>query len=336
MESFSNENIIKLIFKNYTLREITISLNKLHSNTLSLIIQQIVNYKYIFTSKRKHFTFPDSGYGILNLYELTEGQILGISSTSTKLWDIDSYKCISMATNNALSSAMLTNGQLVTFTHSGLIQFWHNDRKSIEKTITLEGCVGHRKKVFSLANGNLACSVFKENQDKLLIIDYQTTKVINTLNIQLGFINSIINLSNEKFASCTDKGTINIWDMKDYNCLTSFYADFSAIKALLFEEKRNLLISGSISLKIWDVNYSPPECILVIHDVDVVHCLLLLPDGYFASSGRHGRVKIWSLDTFHCINKFKQPEGHVDTILLLLKDYRIVSSSGGEIVIWDY
>jgi WD40 repeat protein len=301
-------------------------LNKLHSNTLSLIIQQIVNYKHIFTSKRKHFTFPDSGYGIVSLYVLTEGQILEISSTSINIWDVNSYQCISTATNFALSSAILPNGQLVTFTCSGQIQFWHNDYKSIEKTKTLEGCVGHRKKLFNLANGNLACFVFKENQDRILIIDCQTTKVINTLNIQFGFINSIINLSNERFASCSDKGTINIWGMKDYNCLTSFQAEFSAIKALLFVEKRNLLISGSISLKFWDINYSPPQSIHTINDVDIVNCLLLLPGGYFACSGRHGRVKIWNLDTFHCVNKFRQPEGDVDMILLL-KDNRIISSS---------
>jgi WD40 repeat protein len=127
--------------------------------------------------------------------------------------------------HNSLSSAILPNGQLVTFTHLGQIQFWHNDYKSIEKTITL-GFKGHIKKVLSLANGNLACFVFKENQDKLLIIDYQTTKVINTFNIPLGIANSIIHLSNEKFASCSDKGTINIWGMKDFNCLLVFKQNF--------------------------------------------------------------------------------------------------------------
>jgi hypothetical protein len=63
-----------------------------------------------------------------------------------------------MTPDYILSSTKLPNGQLVTFTRSDQIQFWQNDYKNIKKIITLEGCVGYRKKVFSLANGNLACS----------------------------------------------------------------------------------------------------------------------------------------------------------------------------------
>jgi WD40 repeat protein len=95
------------------------------------------------------------------------------------------------------------------------------------------------------------------------------------------------------------------------------------------------LISGSVSLKIWDVNYSPPQRVHTINDVDIVYCLLLLPSGYFASCSSYGHIKIWSLGTFHCVNKFRQPEGRIDMILLL-KDFRIISSSGGDIVILDY
>jgi WD40 repeat protein len=331
MESFSNENIIKLIFKNYILRETTTFFNKINSSILSLIIQQIINYKYIFTSKRKHFSFPDSDYRrIVNLHGVTEGQVLEISPTSTNLWDVNSSQCISMTTNNAPSSAILPNCQLVTY--AGQIQFWQNDYKSTEKIITLEGLSG--KKVFSLAGGKLACVVIKEYREKTLIIDYQTSKIIKTLNIKSG-TNSIISISNEKLATCSQSGALTFWDTKDYHCLAIFQAEeFSSIEALLFVEKRNLMISGASSLKIWDVSFLPQR-IRIIKDVGIVLCLLLLPGGYFASGSRYGHIKIWSLDTFHCVNTFRQPEGDVKMITLL-KDYRIISSSDSKIVIWDY
>jgi WD40 repeat protein len=177
--------------------------------------------------------------------------------------------------------------------------------------------------------------VYNDSQDKILIINSQTNKVIKTIDIQLGFVNSIINISNNRFASCSDKGTIRIWDMKEYNCLTSYSADFVAIKTLLFVEKRNLLISGSLSLKFWDVNYTPPQRVHTINDVDFVYCLLLLPGRYFASGSKHGHIKIWDLDNFRCVNKFRQPKGDVHFIILV-KDYRIITSSSIEIGIWDY
>jgi WD40 repeat protein len=104
---------------------------------------------------------------------------------------------------------------------------------------------------------------------------------------------------------------------------------------LLFIEKGNLLVTGTIiSLGFWDVTYSPPRRIHRITDV-FVNCLSLLPNGYFASGGRNGNIKIWGSTTFQCINELFGSGYHILSILLL-KDYRIVSSSNSEISIWDY
>jgi hypothetical protein len=71
MESFSNENIIKSIFKSHTLRENKTYFDKIYSSTLLHTIQQIINYKHIFMSKRKHFTIHKIGSGSCNLHLLS-------------------------------------------------------------------------------------------------------------------------------------------------------------------------------------------------------------------------------------------------------------------------
>jgi WD40 repeat protein len=233
--------------------------------------------------------------------------------------------------DEAVSASKLPNDQLVILTYSGQVQFWNNDFKLI-KTITLEGFDGYNK-VFSLCNGNLACIAYKDDHDRIMIINCQAGTVIKTLGLQSDLINSIVNLSNNRFAACS-ANRINIWDVKDYNCLASFTdRDNYEIKALLFIEKRNLLISITvISLKVWDVTNCSPRC---VHRIECfINCLSLLPNGYFASGGRNKNIKIWSSSTFECINELIGAE-HLTHSISMLEDYRIVSSSGGEINI-DY
>jgi WD40 repeat protein len=260
--------------------------------------------------------------------------MIDISYNSMKLWDMHSYECKWKLNNSAISIARLPNSLLVTFAHSGEIQLW-NDNFELIKVITLKGCEGYRKKIFSLSNGNLACFALKDGRDRIIIVDCQTNTVVKTLDLQLGIINSIVSLSGNRFAACSDNGSINIWGMNDHKFLDYFGEDNWEIKDLLFIEKGNLLVEGTIiSLGFWDVTYSPPRRVHRITGVDV-NCLLLLPNGYFASASRNGNIKIWSLTTFHCINELFGSGYHTHSILLL-KDHRIVTSSNSEISIWDY
>jgi WD40 repeat protein len=335
MNGFTNENIIKLVFANYTLKQNKTHLDNINSKKLFPLILRTLSFEYIFTSKRTHRTITKSDYGASELIALPDNNIIDISYNSMKLWDMHSYECKWKLNNGAISITRLPNNHLVTFVHSGEIQFWNNNFELI-KVITLEACEGYRKKIFSLSNGNLACFAFKDGRDRIIIVDCQTNTVVKTLDLHLGIINSIVNLSGNRFVACSDNGSINIWGMNDYQFLDCFIGEDNwEIKDLLFIEKGNLLVTGTIiSLVFWDVIYSPPQRVHRITDV-FVNCLLLLPSGYFASGGRNGNIKIWSLSTFQCINELSG-SGYLTHSTLLLKDYRIVSSSNREISTWDY
>jgi WD40 repeat protein len=334
MNSITNENIYKLIFANYTLKDNKTHFDNISSAKLYPLILKTLSFEYIFTSKRTHITLTKPDYGVSELIALPNNNIIEISNNSIKLWDMNSFQYTKL-TEDAISASKLPNGQLVIFAHSGQVQFWNNDFKLI-KTITLEGCEGYRKKIFSLSNAILACFAFKDGHDRILIIDCEANTAIKTLDLQLGIINSIVNLSDNRFAACSVNGSINIWDMKDYDCLASFIGEDNSleIKALLFIEKRNLLISGTIvSLKFWNITNCTPLC---VHRIECfITCLLLLPNGYFVSGGRNGNIKIWSSFTFECINELTRT-GYFTHSISLLKDYKIVSSSNDEISIWDY
>jgi WD40 repeat protein len=334
MNSITNENIYKLIFASYTLKDNKTHFDNINSAQLNPLILRTLNFEDIFTAKRTRITLTEPERGVIELIALPNNNIIEISKNSIILWDMNSFEYTKL-TNDAISTTKLPNGQLVILTHSGHIQMWNSDFKLI-KTITLEGCEGHRKKVFSLYNGNLACIVSKDGHDRILIIDCKANIIIKNLDLQLGIINLAIDLSGNRIAACSVKGSINIWDLKDNNCLVSFIneANFE-IKSLLFVEKRNLLVSGTITrLKVWDITNCTPRCIHRIARRS--NRLLLLPNGYFASGGVNGGVKIWSLSTFECINELIGT-GCFTHSISLLNDYRIVSSSiNGEITIWDY
>jgi WD40 repeat protein len=77
-------------------------------------------------------------------------------------------------------------------------------------------------------------------------------------------------------------------------------------------------------LSVWNIDTG--KCLKIIND-DNTTSLLLLSEGYFASSLFNGQINIWNSDGFECINTFGlEYDQRIDT-LLLLKDYRIVSGS---------
>jgi WD40 repeat protein len=107
---------------------------------------------------------------------------------------------------------------------------------------------------------------------------------------------------------------------------------------LLFVNKDKLLISGaSYVIRVCDVCdiYSDCQCIKTFYVESVVNCLLLLPNGYFASNNGD-KIKIWNLTNFEEVNSL---QGHKDNIysMLVLSDDKLVSASWDEtIVIWGY
>jgi WD40 repeat protein len=107
------------------------------------------------------------------------------------------------------------------------------------------------------------------------------------------------------------------------------------VTSLIFIESDNSLASGSHdkSIKIWEINHF--QCLKTIQVKYGITSLLLLPGGYFASSGYNG-IKIWDIKNYECINSLECRGGWVDN-LVLTKDRRIVSIFGYDtLVVWKF
>jgi WD40 repeat protein len=348
MNSLTDENIIKSIFENFTLKGSEYYYNKIYNKELSIaMLHRIINYDNIFAATRKAKIMTKDDKGRFGLSLLPNGSVIEISKKNFKFWDMNNFKSTTLF-NDAISTAKLPTDHLVSFAPSGEINIWkieNNNNLHFIKTITLpEIYSGYRKNLFCLSNGNLACYVYRYYQDLIFVLDSKSDfKIIKTLNLQPGFINSIVNISN-LFASGSDNGTINIWESDDYNLLTTINAQEwnVGIKALLAVEKSNLLISGSSKhLKAWylknvgDGNNISTQCVHSEYASDGVSSLLLLPGGYFILGSNYGFIRIYNLINFQRVKVFEEFESPVNS-MLLLRDNRIVASTDSEIMIWDY
>jgi WD40 repeat protein len=72
---------------------------------------------------------------------------------------------------------------------------------------------------------------------------------------QLDSAFSLANIVNDKFASGNWDGVITIWDINnDYSCNADLFGHDGLIRALLYIERYNLLLSGSEHyIKVWNL-----------------------------------------------------------------------------------
>jgi WD40 repeat protein len=147
---------------------------------------------------------------------------------------------------------------------------------------------------------------------------------------------SLVNISGNRFASCSFDKTIKIWSFNnnDYECCQTLIDHICWVFTLLYIEKDNHLLSGAFdgTSKVWDLeNY---QCILSIN-TDFVKENLLLPNGYFVSASNHMKLNIFHLNNFECVNSIGLT-GNTES-LLLLNDGRFVSGKYNRLItIYNY
>jgi WD40 repeat protein len=148
-------------------------------------------------------------------------------------------------------------------------------------------------------------------------------------------INDLISLPKNRIVSGSNDETIKIWDLDRGVCLKALTGHNHWVTSLIFIERDNSLVSGSYdnSIKIWEVNDF--QCLKTIQIKNGIRNLLLLPGGYFASSG-YNSIKIWDANNYECINSLAYQKGSVNH-LVLTKDRRIVSVFNHDtLVVWKF
>jgi WD40 repeat protein len=265
------------------------------------------------------------------LLELPDGNIISASwDSKIKIWSIKACECIKTLEGHKgtiRSMVLLPNGNIASCSLDGEIKIWNpNEDYLCIQTIGIEGYT-YFNKLISLANNNLVSSAYNESCPYIIMLDHDKGYNLSSSIKHEGEAGSLVNLFQHKFASASYE-KVMLWDLEknpaDYKILKGHK---EWIWSLMFDKKNSLLYSGAAdyTIKVWDLK-ADCECIKTIDAHNgPVRRILLLPNGYFASGSDDNKLKLWDRH-YDCINTLDNGEDYIGSILLL-KDYRIVSTS---------
>jgi WD40 repeat protein len=335
MSCFQNTNIIKLIFHSLAMFKAKQVFNITNNRLINEIILKILDFKKLINLFGKSKKILNNNDSILSIAYIPERNLLlSCDQYSIKHFDITTYNCIESTTHDESITSLLKLPDDIIVSCGKMIKLW-NINSSLEcfKTIQIEDC-NSLENLFLLSSGSIACISHKIST--LIIIklyanyEYEVSK-IDTQHERC--MTSVVNLSGYMFASSSADGDIKIWSNNREYLKT--LKGHSYVSCLLFLDKENLLLScaNDKTLKVWElIKY---ECIRTIEiEGKAVQSFLLLPCGYFATGSYEGIIKFWDIKGIKCVRSFR---GNLITNLVLLKDYRIASSSyDGSLVILNY
>jgi WD40 repeat protein len=345
MSGFNNENILKLIFTSFAYSKCKQLYNDSSNKTIMHNILSCCDfdkiYKSIGRSKTNLFEHTRS---ISSMILLPNGNIFALSVDGIfKEWDNDICIRTLKADNRIYSSlALLPDGVIASGDLEGNIIIWTDAGDSfIEVKIIKETNYWNFDNLLLLSKGNLAFTAANSFSYRIIILDGSAMnyRILKRLNVHLGWITCLVNISNDKFASSSFDKTIKIWNSIDYDCVKTLEGHEDEVLSLLCIDKGDLLISGSYGrIKVWDLKSF--QCIrTILTDGGGIKCLILLPNGYFASGSigmdENTIIQIWNMSNYQCIKSLKGHNKGI-TSIKLLSDCRLVTSSyDGTVILWD-
>jgi WD40 repeat protein len=341
MDSFCNENILRLIIDSFSIYQQKQTFYSTKNKTIcQTILKLLTLYNNYFPKKNLKPEVLKGHMGRIYSICCVNNTIISASEDSILIfWGLktgslflgDSVMCV----------ISLPDGNIACCTKHGQICIYDNSFKKKSK-ITLSRSFDKKfTSLILLPNGNFACAAYNCFYSFIIITEYngkngtqeypphQTIKLSNYKEIY-----SMVNL-NENYFATSDK-SIDIWDAsQDYKLSRTLHGHQERITSLLFLKKDNYLFSGSYdnTIKVWAIDSY--QCIntTIAHDEGVTS-LLLLPNGFFASGSVDKKIKIWDMKDYLCVDVLK---GHKDVVscLALMGDKRIVSSSYDKtLMIW--
>jgi WD40 repeat protein len=282
---------------------------------------------------------------IESLVLLPDGTMLSADYNILKFWNADDCQCIGTIEEDVdiNSVILLPEWKFATCSPSGIkIRLAKDDYQCI-RNINLERCCDYFT-LLLLKNGNLLCSVCKDDSNNLMVLDSSNDYIcIKDFQAHSKCRTQLVNLSGSKFASSASwEKSIKLWDIdNDYKLLKRLDGHTSVVVALCFSAKDNVLLSGSFdkTIRFWDVETY--ECLKILEsNYDRISRIFLLPSGCFVFGTFYSDLfkifAIYDIRSYKCVNTLEGHKGWV-SCFLLLKDKRLVSGlEDNTVIIWEY
>lgn len=160
--------------------------------------------------------------------------------------------------------------------------------------------------------------------------------ILKTLTGHHNWVWKIVKLDEGVIASCSEDGSIKIWDLKTGNQLGMF-EEKDPVIALCWNNKTRQLLSGDLNgficIRTLSDDYSERQVRTFPAHNGIIRSLVFIDEERFASGGEDSKIRVWNLEG-KMLTEFAH-HNFVQDILLLNHQTMLSASYDGTIGIWD-
>ena len=241
------------------------------------------------------------------------------------------YECIKTLyghNNKIVTLIRLNSGNLASGSYDNTIKIWDLKENECKLTIEEDGYILCLLEFIP----NYILAGLSDNKIKLYKINENYEFIYSFEEHQL-WVNCLVKIDNEKFASGSNDTTIKIWDYINKEVIYTLTGHTDCILSLI-KLKNNNLCSGAAdnTIRIW--SYEKYECLNILYGHEKwVKCLLQLDNGLILSGSDDNTIKVW--DNENCIHTLNEHQHSVRTICQINKEKFASGSFDATIKIWD-
>jgi WD40 repeat protein len=338
MITFYNENLIKLIFCNFTLYDLQTQFHILKNKIINRVSLNILSYDKMFKLMgRSKLIFSAVDQILLSsLVILPNGNLLSASHDKTiRFWDMKRGLCIKtlITEGRICTSAVLQNGIILAYLYGRTFQFWNDYGEGSTRVIEISNFETFHLPLF-LSNGDFVfISALQIGYTNLILLslkdDYQSIRILD--NYEEGLIVKVCNITNNLFYSLSSEpAAFKVYDIcKDYRCVYTI-GEWLMPSIVI----NNMLFITNNNIRILDINneYKYLHC-LKGHREFVNDLIFIEKNRLLLSGSRDHTIKVWDANNYCCIRTVDI--GGFFTKFLFTKNGYFAAVIGNKISIWD-
>jgi WD40 repeat protein len=338
MTALINENLIRLIFRSFSLYDLQTHFDRLKNKTINQIILKIVSYDKIFiTMGRSKLTFAEVNKDIFIPVILPNSNIVSASLDGTiQFWDMKGGLCIKTlnAEDRICRFTVLQNGNIMVYLYNGMFQIWKDYGEGPTRTIEVKGYKTFSSILF-LPNGDVTCH---DGLSSIIILyledNYQSSKVLDKR--EEGYIKEIRQISDNLFYYlCAEPSSLKIYDIQnDYNCI---FMIEEQLRPIILTNNMLLGVTG-VDVIVLDIN-NEYKCLHRLKGhINCVADLLYIDKNQLLLSGSYDyTIKVWDANNnFNCIRTIDTGGYWFDKFLILKNGhFATIFYGDNKIRIWD-